>query len=66
MAPGASPGELEQMILLAILGLDDEAFALSILRELDREAVLSFGVSRRTQEMASAWPSAPPAATYAA
>lgn len=50
MAPGAFPGELEQMILLAILRLDDEAFALSILRELDREAgrTLSRGALYKT------------------
>jgi PadR family transcriptional regulator PadR len=31
-------GELEQMVLLAILRLGDEAFALSVLRELDQRA----------------------------
>jgi DNA-binding PadR family transcriptional regulator len=31
-------GELEQVVLLAILRLDDEAFALSVVRELDRQA----------------------------
>ncbi len=30
------PGEFEQMVLLAILQLEGDAFALSILRELDR------------------------------
>lgn len=30
------PGEFEQMVLLAILQLEGNAFALSILRELDR------------------------------
>ena len=30
------PGEFEQMVLLAVLQLEDGAFALSILRELDR------------------------------
>jgi DNA-binding PadR family transcriptional regulator len=32
------PGEFEQMVLLAILRLEDEAFALSVLRELDTQA----------------------------
>lgn len=36
--PSASLGEFEQVVLLAILQLDDEGFALSILRELDRRA----------------------------
>lgn len=31
-------GEFEQMILLAILQLRDEAFALGVIRELDRRA----------------------------
>jgi DNA-binding PadR family transcriptional regulator len=31
-------GEFEQMVLLAILRLEDEAFALSVLRELDKQA----------------------------
>ncbi len=44
MAPGDFPGELEQMILLAVLRLGDGAFALAIVRELDREA--GRGVSR--------------------
>ena len=35
MAP-TFPGEFEQMVLLAVLRLDDEAFALGVLRELDR------------------------------
>ena len=30
-------GDLEQMILLAVLRLGDQAFALSVMRELDRE-----------------------------
>jgi DNA-binding PadR family transcriptional regulator len=34
----AFPGEFEQMVLLAILQLEDEGFALAILRELDRRA----------------------------
>ncbi len=34
MAP-TFPGEFEQMVLLAVLRLDDEAFALGVLRELD-------------------------------
>lgn len=38
MAPGMFPGELEQMILLAVLRLREDAFALPILRELDRKA----------------------------
>jgi DNA-binding PadR family transcriptional regulator len=32
------PGEFEQMVLLAILRLEDSAFALSVLRELDKQA----------------------------
>ncbi|UCG86904.1 MAG: helix-turn-helix transcriptional regulator [Gemmatimonadota bacterium] len=36
--PIASLGEFEQLVLLAILQLEDEGFALSILRELDRRA----------------------------
>ena len=32
------PGELEQMVLLAVLRLAEEAFALAVIRELDREA----------------------------
>jgi DNA-binding PadR family transcriptional regulator len=32
------PGEFEQMVLLAILRLEDNAFALSVLRELDKQA----------------------------
>jgi hypothetical protein len=39
-------GEFEQMVLLAILQLKDEGFALSILRELDLRAGRS--VSRGT------------------
>jgi len=31
-------GEFEQIVLLAILRLDDDAFALSVVRELDRQA----------------------------
>lgn len=38
MPPGAFPGELEQMILLAILRLEEGAVALAIIRELEREA----------------------------
>lgn len=38
MAPSSFPGELEQMILLAVLRLGDEAWALAIIKELDREA----------------------------
>lgn len=38
MAPNAFPGELEQMILLAILRLGDTAFALDVIHELEREA----------------------------
>jgi len=34
----AFPGEFEQMVLLAILQLGDEAFALAVIRELDRRA----------------------------
>ena len=32
------PGEFEQMVLLAILRLGDDAFALGVLRELDTKA----------------------------
>lgn len=32
------PSEFEQMVLLAILRLGEEAYALAIIRELDREA----------------------------
>lgn len=39
-------GEFEQMVLLAILQLRDEAFAVSVLKELDRRAGRS--VSRGT------------------
>jgi DNA-binding PadR family transcriptional regulator len=38
MAPTHFPGEFEQMVLLAILRLGDEAHALAVLAELDREA----------------------------
>jgi DNA-binding PadR family transcriptional regulator len=38
VVPTVSLGEFEQLVLLAILQLDDEGFALSILRELDRRA----------------------------
>jgi DNA-binding PadR family transcriptional regulator len=34
----AFPGEFEQMVMLAILQLGDEAFALAVIRELDRRA----------------------------
>jgi DNA-binding PadR family transcriptional regulator len=34
----AFPGEFEQMVLLSILQLGDDGFALSVLRELDRRA----------------------------
>jgi DNA-binding PadR family transcriptional regulator len=37
MAP-TYPGEFEQMVLLAILRLEENAFALSVLRELDKQA----------------------------
>jgi DNA-binding PadR family transcriptional regulator len=37
MAPGSFPGEFEQMVLLATLRLEDEAYALAILEELDRK-----------------------------
>ncbi len=36
MAPANYPGEFEQMVLLAVLRLGEEAFALAVLRELDR------------------------------
>jgi DNA-binding PadR family transcriptional regulator len=32
------PGEFEQMVLLAVLQLGDDGFALSVVRELDRRA----------------------------
>ena len=32
------PGEFEQMVLLAILQLEGDAYALSVLRELDKSA----------------------------
>ena len=32
------PGEFEQMVLLAILQLEDDAYALSVIRELDESA----------------------------
>lgn len=35
------PSEFEQMVLLAILRLRDDAFALAIIRELDRQAARS-------------------------
>ena len=38
MPPGEFPGEFEQMVLLAILRLGDDAHALGVLDELDREA----------------------------
>lgn len=38
MGSGGFPGELEQMILLAVLRLGHEAYALDIVKELDREA----------------------------
>ena len=38
MTPPNFPGEFEQMVLLAILRLGDEAFALAVLKELDRQA----------------------------
>ena len=37
MAPNY-PGEFEQMVLLSILQLEGDAFALSVLRELDKQA----------------------------
>ncbi|HUF67330.1 MAG TPA: helix-turn-helix transcriptional regulator [Longimicrobiales bacterium] len=38
MAPGEFPGEFEQMVLLAILRLEDGAHALAVLAELDEQA----------------------------
>lgn len=38
MGKAAFPGEFEQMVLLAILQLGDDAFALQVLHELDRRA----------------------------
>ena len=37
MTPTNYPGEFEQMVLLAILRLGDEAFALAVVKELDRQ-----------------------------
>lgn len=37
MTPSDFPGELEQMVLLAVLRLGEEAYALGVLKELDRE-----------------------------
>jgi PadR family transcriptional regulator len=36
VAPANYPGEFEQMVLLAVLRLGEEAFAPAVLRELDR------------------------------
>ena len=46
------PSELEQMVLLAILRLGDHAFALAIIRELDKEAgrAVSRGALYKTLE----------------
>ena len=38
MGNASYPGEFEQMVLLAILQLEDGAFALAVLRELDGRA----------------------------
>lgn len=38
MTSAEHPGELEQMVLLAVLRLDNEAYALSVLSELDTRA----------------------------
>ena len=38
MTAPSYPGEFEQMVLLAILQLGEEAFALSVIHELDRRA----------------------------
>jgi DNA-binding PadR family transcriptional regulator len=48
----AFPGEFEQMVLLAILQLGDEAFALAVIRELDRRAArpVSRGALYKTLE----------------
>ena len=45
-------GEFEQMVLLAILRLRDQAFALAIIRELDQEAgrAVSRGALYKTLE----------------
>jgi DNA-binding PadR family transcriptional regulator len=45
-------GEVEQWVLLAVLRLGEEAFALNVLRELDREAghVVSRGSLYKTLE----------------
>ena len=37
MTPSAYPGEFEQMVLLSVLRLEEGAYALAVLRELDRE-----------------------------
>jgi len=36
VAPANYPGEFEQMVLLAVLRLGDGAYALAVLKELDR------------------------------
>jgi len=36
VAPSNYPGEFEQMVLLAVLRLGDGAYALAVLKELDR------------------------------
>jgi PadR family transcriptional regulator PadR len=38
VAPGEFPGEFEQMVLLAILRLEDDAHAVAVLGELDAQA----------------------------
>jgi len=38
MPPSGYPGEFEQMVLLVLLSLREDAFALAVLKELDRSA----------------------------
>ncbi len=38
MPPSSYPGEFEQMVLLVLLRLEDDAYALAVLKELDRAA----------------------------
>ncbi len=37
MSPSNYPGEFEQMVLLAVMRLGEGAFALAVLKELDRQ-----------------------------
>ena len=44
------PGEFEQMVLLSILRLGDGAYALAIIRELDREVGRRVSLRRALQD----------------